>query len=257
MLFVVLSGLWIPVTADDGPSSEIKTLRYLMYNTRPTGWVDDQGQAQGIFAHMSRRLVDEVDPNITLVHGDATAKRLLHMLLAGEVDFIYGVFDQRLFENTIMLAHIGAMPLEVWSMPERPLETNLDLIGTPLALVSIFAQQPFLRKSELLIQPSSNPLVKMLLAKRVGGVVGLSPVLEHGAFAEGVNPNRFTRLRLSEINAYLWVSKKSPMSRDLDRWRQAALRANSPQVFDELARTINRQYYPDEQLKMDVNGDDQ
>ncbi|GAA5317547.1 MAG: hypothetical protein AseanaTS_27520 [Candidatus Pelagadaptatus aseana] len=230
-------------------NKKITSLSYLMYHTPPMGWVDDQGKAQGIFHEMAQRLVAEVDPTIQLHYGDATDKRLLHKLLAGEVDFIYGVYDPRLFDHAVMLSHVGAMPLELWSLPEQPMTTNLDLPDAQIALISIFARQPILHKSDLLIQSSSNPLVKMLLAKRVAGVVGLRPVLQYGAYNERKRPEDFVRMRLTEVNAYLWVSKNSKINQNLELWQEAALRGNSPEVFDLLASQMQDKYSPEKSAK--------
>jgi len=189
------------------------------------------GRYQGLGVEMSRQIARSVDPDITVKFLIAPHKRLTNELLSNHIDFTYLPANEALLNQAIQITQVAELNISLWSLQSKPITSLEQLGGLLLAVPANYRNSPVFSRSQLIPQPDTQNLLKMLQAGRADGILASGITFRYQTERLGLDPDDFYQLPLKKVAWYLWTHKESPASQAIDRWAQATDKINPAKSF--------------------------
>jgi len=157
----------------------------------------------------------------------------------GQTDLIYAISDPRLETGAIKIKRIATVPLTLRSLAEDPIHNLNELNNASIATLPAYRNMPYLRNVNIVQLPATKDSLRLLLARRVKGVVTFPAMFEVMIANEGIVRDRLLRIDIAEVDIFLWLSQKSPLSKYTKELKAIAGYANSPEVLSAYLKKVN------------------
>ncbi|BFM16934.1 hypothetical protein R50073_31170 [Maricurvus nonylphenolicus] len=219
-------------------NSQITHITAAVYNAPPWGWKAPNGQIKGIGAELVRDLVREIDPTIEVKFVLGATERMIQLVLTGQVDILMTFYDERLAEKAIHLKQGISYEYQVWSLSKTPLNSEKDLNNLRLATSQSYKDILNLNVKSTNYVSTTKKLIPILLSGHVDVVAALSHSLEFNASKLGFTKNDFNRLTVRSFETHTWISKKSQINTELQRWKDASIKTLTDESYNQLIQEL-------------------
>lgn len=210
-----------------------------VHDARPLAWKTAKGDIRGITPYLATQLIHAWRPDSTLQFKLESAERMIQEVSRGQTDLIYAISDPRLETDAIKIKRIATVPLTLWSLAEDPIHEFNDLNNASIATLPAYRNMPYLRNVNIVQLPATKNFLRLLLARRVKGVITFPAMFELMIANEGIARDRLLRIDIAEVDIFLWLSKKSPLSKYTEELKAIAEYANSPEVLNAYLKKVN------------------
>jgi len=216
--------LYSVATVGSKDVSESASLTVGLYQGAPWGWADSDGNTQGIVVKLIESLIKETVPNLEIHYVFGSAERIAQEVLSGRADIVFTMKDDRLEGYTVAISDVLQIPLEMWSLKDKPV-TALDRVDAYRIATSVSYQTlAGSYAKQVLVLNNSNNLIRILLSRRAEGVMSASYTLEYQAYSMGIDRSMFYRKSTGKVSVSLWCNKKSFIMKDIDDWKRGGKR---------------------------------
>jgi len=196
------------------------------------------GAYRGFTVELVKSIAAEVDPNITVDFILAPKRRLSNELLANNIDFAFLPPSATLHAHALQIAPAWVLNVLLWSRRDQPISSLKELAGLSIGVPENYRSSTLLADSKLIVTPSTQNLLQMLIGKRVDGIISVKILFKHRLKKLGLKDSDFPHIPLEKITWYLWSHNNFPASS-----REAWARATDTILYGPKGHQLAQKYF--------------